>query len=650
MERLISLIFVVVVLASALSSPILAQCGEEVLVPSLSQVQDRFGETLAIDGDTLAVGAPFLVLPASHGAVFVFERNFGGWRESQAILPPTGYPNQRFGDSVALRGDTLMVQEFQQDPMVAPEGGAAIHVYERQGGSWQHVQRLVEPGYNSPGLTNDFGRSMDLHDDTVYIASRREDKVHIFGRSGGMWASVDTITTGNLAPFVPAPSVSFANRVAAEGDTLVIGAASTSGGGPVYILEHDGNRWQAAAELDSLPPGNLPPEPEITIENGYVFVGSQLEEAQGGKVYVYKRTTAGWSVHQVLRGTPHLTFQRFGQSLDIQDGALVLGAPGESQGAPFAGAAFIFRPTGEVWQQVAIARAAQPVSLIRMGTPLRMDRGLVAVAAQAGNLFSQGGQVHVFDVVAQMGTAYGQVETNSTGGRATLSAFGGAVIDHNCLTFQANGLPPNQFGYFLMSLSQGFVPLFGGSEGNLHLALPIVRFSSDILTSDINGSAVFEPDLSALPQGTMFQPGETWNFQIWFRDTNPGLTSNTSNGLAVTFETTGDPAVQFPSTLHELEELTTQFNVAITLSQAADEDIVIPYTTGGTATYNVDWRVEEPNPIIIPAGETSYEMTIIVAEDTDQEGDETGVVTLGTPTGGVLGTAPEFTLTIVDDD
>ncbi len=52
----------------------------------------------------------------------------------------------------------------------------------------------------------------------------------------------------------------------------------------------------------------------------------------------------------------------------------------------------------------------------------------------------------------------------------------------------------------------------------------------------------------------------------------------------------------------------------------------------------------------IPAGETSFEMTIIVAEDVDQEGDETAIVTLGNPAGGILGTAPHFTLTILDDD
>jgi hypothetical protein len=45
-------------------------------------------------------------------------------------------------------------------------------------------------------------------------------------------------------------------------------------------------------------------------------------------------------------------------------------------------------------------------------------------------------------------------------------------------------------------------------------------------------------DVTAVPQptgNTVVQPGETWNFQCWHRDTNPGATSNFSPGYSVTF-------------------------------------------------------------------------------------------------------------------
>jgi hypothetical protein len=134
-----------------------------------------------------------------------------------------------------------------------------------------------------------------------------------------------------------------------------------------------------------------------------------------------------------------------------------------------------------------------------------------------------------------IGTSYCDSNSNSTGSVALLTASGSAVVADNALTLQVNALPPSKFGYMLMSNTQGFVGLFGGSQGNLCLGGSIVRFSKNVLNSGTAGSISFSPDLTALPQGTVIAPGSQWNFQFWFRDNNPGATSNTSNGLAVNF-------------------------------------------------------------------------------------------------------------------
>jgi hypothetical protein len=87
----------------------------------------------------------------------------------------------------------------------------------------------------------------------------------------------------------------------------------------------------------------------------------------------------------------------------------------------------------------------------------------------------------------------------------------------------------------LLSSTQGFVGLFAGSQGNLCLGGSILRFSANVLNSGSAGSVSFSPDLTSMPQGTVIAPGSQWNFQFWFRDSNPSTTSNTSNGLAVNF-------------------------------------------------------------------------------------------------------------------
>ena len=51
-----------------------------------------------------------------------------------------------------------------------------------------------------------------------------------------------------------------------------------------------------------------------------------------------------------------------------------------------------------------------------------------------------------------------------------------------------------------------------------------------------DGTASFSPDLTQLPGGAQVQPGERWSFQLWFRDSNPGATSNFSNGVELLFQ------------------------------------------------------------------------------------------------------------------
>jgi len=135
-----------------------------------------------------------------------------------------------------------------------------------------------------------------------------------------------------------------------------------------------------------------------------------------------------------------------------------------------------------------------------------------------------------------IGTPYCAVADNSSGSPASLSGDGSANVATNNLQLLTVDAPTNQFGYYLMSDGTGFLPNFGGSQGNLCLSSPLVRFAGNVLNSGASGEFAFTPDLTTLPGGIVVAPGETWNFQCWFRDTNPGQTSNTSNGLSVLFQ------------------------------------------------------------------------------------------------------------------
>ena len=128
---------------------------------------------------------------------------------------------------------------------------------------------------------------------------------------------------------------------------------------------------------------------------------------------------------------------------------------------------------------------------------------------------------------------------NSSGAGGSIMALGSPELALNNLTLHASGLPTQQWSYFLMSQNQANVPNFGGSQGVLCLGAPIVRFvmpgTGQMAQTTLGGTRTHTVDFLNLPSGVVFMPGETWNFQLWFRDLNPGVTSNTTDGVTVMF-------------------------------------------------------------------------------------------------------------------
>ena len=127
---------------------------------------------------------------------------------------------------------------------------------------------------------------------------------------------------------------------------------------------------------------------------------------------------------------------------------------------------------------------------------------------------------------------------NSTGDTAMINVIGSPFVGHQDLALIASYLPSGQFGYFLCSQTPGLIVGPGGSHGNLCLSGVIGRFVTQVQVSDSDGIMGIDVDMSALPDPaqTVILPGETWHFACWFRDLDPGPTSNFTGGVSVLFQ------------------------------------------------------------------------------------------------------------------
>lgn len=179
-----------------------------------------------------------------------------------------------------------------------------------------------------------------------------------------------------------------------------------------------------------------------------------------------------------------------------------------------------------------------------MGATLDYPISLAVDASEnvfANGLFSD----NVFRIEAgygDLGTNYCTANPNSTGAAGTISAFGRRLAVNNKVTLTASNLPAQSFGFFITSMTQGFVALPSGSDGNLCVGGSIGRYvgTGQIQNSGSTDSFSLELDLAQTPTPTglvTVNAGEAWNFQAWHRDTAMGTpTSNFTDGIEITFK------------------------------------------------------------------------------------------------------------------
>src|SRR5208283_1782100 len=110
------------------------------------------------------------------------------------------------------------------------------------------------------------------------------------------------------------------------------------------------------------------------------------------------------------------------------------------------------------------------------------------------------------------------------------------------------------------------------------------------------------------------------------------------------------PKVTFSSPSQDVKEDAGTITVTAQLSAASGKDVVVPFTVGGTAREQGNYRILTPSPLVIKAGTTNAAVRVALIDNGVNEEDKTVVVAMGMPSNAALGQNPVHTLTIEDTD
>ena len=320
--------------------------------PSFSTTAGEFGESLAVGGSFLAVGAPneTSAQQAGAGNVYVFNSSTGSLLET--LTSPSPQLLGAFGWSVAVSGNSVIVGAPGENASQVPAAG---HVYIFSATTGKLLKTLSSP---NPGSGGEFGGNMASSGSLLAVGAVMENTtVGFAGR-----AYVYNVTTGSLIGTLQSPNQQY------EGEF----------GSTTYAMP------------------------------GYVIVGAQNEttgnNVGAGRVYVYN--AANLSLVKTLTSPNAQEDGEFGFSLAGTGSTLIVGAPFETvDGVSQVGNVYAFSIASGALLQTFSGSTANQTLAPDFGLAVATGNGLIAVSApyngtQVSSTVITGGAVYLYNATS----------------------------------------------------------------------------------------------------------------------------------------------------------------------------------------------------------------------------------------------------------
>ncbi len=306
---------------------------------------------MAISGDTIVVGAPLDDHSGKEdpGSAYVFVKSGASWNQQAKLQAQGAGAGDAFGASVAIDGDTILVGATHANESGVSEAGAA-YAFFPTGTSWALQDKFSPAGLASGDM---FGVSVAISGDTMLAGAAENEHdgelsgaAYAFQRNAGTWLFDAKLTASDGA------GERFGRAVTVRGTTAVVGADWDRGSGffsgAAYVFTRVGfQTWQEDAVLaatDCKSMGYFGVSVSLNEDASALAVGatpnwdSSCCSSVAGSVYVFAKEGTSWTELDKLEASDAASSDQLGVSVSWSGNWIVAGADGDDESA---GAAYV---------------------------------------------------------------------------------------------------------------------------------------------------------------------------------------------------------------------------------------------------------------------------------------------------------------------
>jgi hypothetical protein len=337
-----------------------------------------FGTAVAVDGDTMLVGSPVRGVGGTvlTGVVYVYGRGRQGWALETKLSRADAVRGLRFGDAVALDGDTAVVAVRGGTESTPTATGG--FVYERRHGEWQETARLlVENDTSVAEFLID--AAVDGRYAAVSVLGSDDDGpggVYVYERRGSGWHGPT-----RLRPATGIEGTNFGRSVDIDGRRLVVAAPTANA---AYLFERRGRRWVEGATLTLPDTGLVPFGMDVAIAGRNVLVGvgeAPLNGQGSGAVYAFRRVGRNWELTETLTRPGAASGDRFGERVATDGRLTLVGAIGTDGAGESAGSAYLYELARSGWRLRQSFTASDAAAGDNFGSTVSLDRRTLGIGA-----------------------------------------------------------------------------------------------------------------------------------------------------------------------------------------------------------------------------------------------------------------------------